>query len=153
MKFTLILLLTLLAGSALANDDTGSAGRDAERSHLQALLAAQPGAEQECSAQSSNQVELKACLAALLPQAQQDRLNAEAAVLAAMKQLDRAQQRQHAVPALQKDKQAFAAYRKAHCAWVAASYGSGAGAGIAEAACLIDLDRTRAHELSKYYMR
>ncbi|WP_051304694.1 lysozyme inhibitor LprI family protein [Chitinilyticum litopenaei] len=151
MKTALTLLLALLAGGALADD--GNARRSAEREHVQTLLLAQPSADAQCGQQAGNQAELKACLARLLLQGEQDRLNAEAAALAAMKQLDRVLQRQHATPALQKDIKAYAAYRKAHCAWVAASYGSGAGAGIAEAACLIDLDRARAHTFSIYYMR
>lgn len=149
MKSALILLMTLLAGSAMAGIEVRTA---VEQSHLRALQT-QKSAEEECSEKHGNQADVKACLSALLAQAEQDRRHAEIAALAAMKQLDRIQQRKKAVPAQEKEIKAYAAYRDAHCAWVAASYGSGAGAGIAEAACLIDLDRARAHALSIYYMR
>lgn len=153
MRHLSALVFAMLAVHALAADDNQAERRNTERDHVQALLLAQPGAEEECDQKAGNQAELKDCLAALLPQAKQDRQNAEAATLAAMKQLDRIQLRSEAVPALQQDIKAYSRYQKAHCRWVAASYGSGTGSGIAEAACRIDLDRARAHAFSIYYMR
>jgi uncharacterized protein YecT (DUF1311 family) len=110
-----------------------------------------PPAQVECDA--ANQVLIKTCLAKLAPQAEQDRLNAEAATRAMMKNLDRATERAEALPAFKKDIQTYLAYRQAHCAWVGKSFAGGSGAGVAELSCQIDMDHTRAEELSRFYVR
>ncbi|XZG71309.1 lysozyme inhibitor LprI family protein [Chitinibacteraceae bacterium HSL-7] len=142
MRHLLLISLMLLA--------SGSWATDAASAHLASLRAAQPLAASECEARTS--IEYKACLAELAPQAERDRHNAETAARAAMKRLDDVQGRKSALPAFERDAQAYARYRDAHCAWIDASFGSGSGAGSAELACRIDLERDRAHELSRYYM-
>ncbi len=116
-----------------------------------ALAQTSPAAQIECEA--ANQVLIKTCLAKLAPQAEQDRLNAEAAARAMMKNLDGATGRPEALPAFEQDTKAFHAYRQAHCAWVGKSFAGGSGAGIAERSCRIDLDRARAEELSRFYVQ
>ncbi|MFC7420217.1 lysozyme inhibitor LprI family protein [Iodobacter arcticus] len=110
-----------------------------------------PPAQTECDA--ANQVLIKTCLAKLAPQAEQDRLNAETAARAMMKNLDRATTRHEALPAFERASKAYRSYRQAHCAWIGKSFAGGSGAGIAEQACRIDLDRARAEELSRFYVQ
>ncbi|MCX7205430.1 MAG: DUF1311 domain-containing protein [Proteobacteria bacterium] len=118
---------------------------------LSAQAQTSPAAQVECEA--ANQVLIKTCLAKLAPQAEQDRLNAEAAARAMMKNLDRATGRPEALPAFEQGTKTFRAYRQAHCAWIGKSFAGGSGAGIAELSCRIDLDRNRAEELSRFYMQ
>jgi uncharacterized protein YecT (DUF1311 family) len=118
---------------------------------MSAQAQSSPAAQLECDA--ANQILIKTCLTKLAPQAEQDRLNAEAAARAMMKNLDRATGRPEALPAFEQSTQTYQAYRQAHCAWVGKSFAGGSGAGIAKLTCRIDLDRNRAEELSRFYVR
>ncbi|MEN9657729.1 MAG: hypothetical protein RL571_1194 [Pseudomonadota bacterium] len=110
-----------------------------------------PPAQVEC--QASNQIALKDCLAKLAPQAEQDRKNAESAARVMMKNLDRITGHPAALPAFNQASKAYQSYQHAQCAWVGKSFAGGSGAGVAERACRIDLDRARADELWRFYVQ
>lgn len=115
------------------------------------LLAAHAGAGalDDCTQAVANMSEMPACLAQRLKTAEHKLAQAESRTLTQMRELDQVTDgRYRAARALEQGQRAFRAYRKAQCAWVAASYASGNGAGHAQAACQIDLTEQRLQQLS-----
>ncbi|WP_348945069.1 lysozyme inhibitor LprI family protein [Chitinibacter sp. FCG-7] len=135
----IVLCLSLSLASTAAHAQTPST-----RTHIQTLLLAEPGAEQDCAASKGK---LDGCAARLFAQAEQDLKNAETAAMAAMKRLDSAAKSDQASKTLSQEIKAYALYKVAHCNWIAASQ---AGSRLS---CETDLNRARAHALSIYYTR
>jgi hypothetical protein len=140
---TVTILLFFNLSFAVAAEQTRKNSADLHN-HIQTLLLAEPGAEQECA---SSKGQLNGCTARLYAEAERARKNAEAATLAAMKRLDTAMKTNKASTAFAQDVKAYEQYKTAHCNWITASQ---AGSGLD---CEVDLDRARAHALSIYYTR
>ncbi len=101
----------------------------------------------ECGVQVSSQVEIASCVDAQVRILNQALDEAIGFAQDAASELDRVNERDVALPALEAAQTAWVAYRDTQCSYSAALFGGGSGAGIAEGACHVELTRSRIAEL------
>lgn len=101
----------------------------------------------ECSLAATSQVETRDCLARVEETVDGALAVALSFAESSAGELDAVTGRAVAAPALATAQAAWSAYRDAQCAFVAAGFGGGSGAGIAERDCRITLGRARTDEL------
>ena len=106
-------------------------------------IAALAGPTDECSVESSSQVETGACLGAVKERSEAALAVALGVAQSQAAELDEVTGRDVAVPALARAQEAWLVYRDASCEHAGALFGGGSGTGIAIVDCQIRLTRQR----------
>ncbi len=113
---------------------------------------AAPDALAECYRKADTTIEVTKCLDKEYDQVKDYYEDVLDRVMTNARELDRVMRKKTAVKALNAANKAFDEFVDAQCSWVAASYGSGNGAGAAELACRVNLYRTRAGAMDAQFV-
>jgi uncharacterized protein YecT (DUF1311 family) len=117
---------------------------------LAVLVAGLPAAADpllECNEGQATETEIAACIAETEARVAAALDAALGFALATASDLDEISATEAALPALDAAQAAWESYRDAHCGFIGEVFGGGTDAGLAEAACRIDLGRARAAAL------